>query len=83
MESNWRYNVADQGLAGLNVVLLARLLSPLGREWLQLTIDSAGRSASAFDITFVGDQMTFTNILPIVTSASPFPFGLAVEPDHV
>jgi len=81
LESDWRWNVADQGLAGWGIEMCARILNPTPFfQWVYkgvgpLTFRSAGNHG-----IFPNGQM----YLASAGYSGPlnFPYGFEVEPDH-
>jgi hypothetical protein len=89
LESNWRFNVWDQGLNGLPVVMLARYRPPLDVFWVfwsppgnplfpvgNIGVVETGAEAGMLEVDIDSFQ---------TKPGGPhqgFPYGQNVDPDH-
>jgi hypothetical protein len=77
-ESNWRFNVWEQGLWGTDVMLLSRLTAvPNPDAWLAR---QAGQPQTAFIYLRDPDQVLY-NAVTLYNQVGHYPWGWAVEPD--
>lgn len=81
MASNWRYGIAERGLVGTGLLLIARLVpGQVAQEFVGTTSVGLG-SGVLFDLVSLPDgSYGFANQVPFSVFDN-FPFGLAVEPD--
>lgn len=81
-ESNWRWEIANQGLSNLGIGLTARILS-LGPTWLT-NVKSGGGTVLRYILNSSPDLPLISSILPtaVLDPTANFPYGYVVNPDH-
>ncbi len=79
MESNWRLNVIDQGLEGMDLQMLAQFVlpSPVFGDWWGIT---NRRDVWTFKPDALGQLQTFLFLPGIFPNG--WPYGAVVHPDH-
>lgn len=80
MESNWRSNIADQGLVGIGISLAARLLDVPGvNNWYATDFKGPGAWIVVVPPNTAPDMPY--GVMDGSKFAAHFPYGRLVEPD--